>query len=142
MAPGAITANENIAVDLTKTFVGNERRMFAAQGWHGTADITVNGTAADAPGGDVTLSVYGATPGATIAFQRGTVEKLQPFPGCPGKQTVLADPVAIGSDVADANGLATVTFFVPSSSLGSTVLFHASDAENCETSNVEVHSYY
>ncbi|QDT00923.1 PEP-CTERM sorting domain-containing protein [Adhaeretor mobilis] len=51
-----IEANAPVAIDLTKTFVGNERRLFINDTITGSADITVNGTATDPTSGSTTLN--------------------------------------------------------------------------------------
>ena len=51
--PNVLEANAPVTVDLTKGFVGDERRLSFGDAYRGAADITVNGTAFDPfdPGG-------------------------------------------------------------------------------------------
>ncbi|QDU91442.1 hypothetical protein Pla175_48700 [Pirellulimonas nuda] len=59
MNVGQITANANVTVDLTTTFDGDERRLFAPDGLGGSSNITVNGTASNpTDGGEVSLNRF------------------------------------------------------------------------------------
>ena len=69
--PFTVTANATVAVDLTKTFTGNERRLLIgdsgdSQGHlQGSGSINVNGTVAPPSGGDITRNEFeigGTTP--------------------------------------------------------------------------------
>ncbi len=53
-----LEVNAEVTVDLTKTFSGNERRLFINSELRGSGNIVVNGTATDPTGGDVTHNEF------------------------------------------------------------------------------------
>lgn len=59
---GALTANADVAVDLTQTYARdgtpNERRLLAGDGLRGTGNLTVNGTLTDPTTGNATLNEF------------------------------------------------------------------------------------
>jgi hypothetical protein len=93
-------------------------------------------------GGNVTLQVHGAVPGATVFFFRGQQPGTFPMPGCPNLQGQLTDWQGLGSSVATANGVATLVFPVAGSQFNVKDYFHAVDFGNCEMSNLLPHKYY
>jgi hypothetical protein len=93
-------------------------------------------------GGNVSLQAHGALPGATVFFFRGQQPGTFPMPGCPNLQGQLTDWQTLGSAVAAANGVATLTFPVAGSQFDVKDYFHAVDFGNCEMSNLNSHKYY
>lgn len=92
-------------------------------------------------GGNLQLSCHGAEPGSTVYFFRGDQPGTFPLPGCPGLLGQLTDWQTIGSAVAGANGVASVTFPVGGGQVGTSDHFHAVDFGTCETSNLILHSF-
>jgi hypothetical protein len=56
--PELLVANAPVTANLTRTFSGNERRLFMSNGLEGAADITVNGTATDPTSGSTTHNEF------------------------------------------------------------------------------------
>ncbi len=92
-------------------------------------------------GGDVTLNVFGAKPGANLSFYSGTVAGTFPMPGCPNLEGQISDFILLGTSAAQQGGLGTWTFPVDASAVGQTAIFHVVDFGNCVMSNVSVHVY-
>lgn len=55
---GQLVANAEVQVDLSNTFVGNERRMFFGDGLAGSSNITVTGTPTDPTAGSTTRNEF------------------------------------------------------------------------------------
>jgi len=88
-----------------------------------------------------TITVDNGIPGARTyvgyAFAPGSSSVV----GCPGVTVDLANPVLIGSAVADGAGSAEITAFVPPVASGQTVFLQAVILEDCTTSNVVEYTF-
>ncbi len=80
-----------------------------------------------------TWTVVAATPGSTVHVFGGT-QGVTPIAQCPGQSASLANPVLVGSAVANVNGEATVSVVVPARYSGATVVFQAIEVANCRLS--------
>ncbi len=80
--------------------------------------------------------VTGATPGDLVyyiySFQPGSTN----VPGCPGETVDMNNPNIAGAAVADANGTATFSSFVPSPASNFTIRIQAVDLAACSVSNL------
>ncbi|MCL4198280.1 MAG: DUF3466 family protein [Phycisphaerales bacterium] len=90
-----------------------------------------------------TITVTGATPGARVTFtysRRGGGTRI---PGCDLQQNALQldQPTVIGSAIADANGVATITRTVPPIARNQTILFQAVVQNECAISQLVVHQF-
>ncbi len=83
-----------------------------------------------------TWKVTGATPGETNHFIYGTQPGSRPVPGCPGQTVGIGGLRILATPVADANGEATFSLFVPASLAGSTFLFQAVELTSCSVSQL------
>jgi probable HAF family extracellular repeat protein len=94
-------------------------------------------------GGENTLTVTGAEPGATVHFLYSRHGGGIAIPGCDLQQNALQldRPTIIGSAVADANGVASITRNVPSIARGRYILFQAVVQGECEISQLVVHEF-
>jgi hypothetical protein len=88
-------------------------------------------------GTNATFVVTAAAPGATIDFHFGTGGGASPLAGCPAGNLDVASAAQLGSAVADASGIATLTVFVPAVLSGTTLWFQASEPAACRVTNVE-----
>ncbi len=91
------------------------------------------------------LRVTGCTPGERISFFYSTHGGGTLVPGCnhtDGVTLQLDDPIQIGSAVANQNGIATLTRFVPTAArnLGD-VLLQAVQQSGCKISQLVVHRF-
>ena len=91
------------------------------------------------------LRVTGCTPGARIHFYYSTQGGGTLVPGCnhtDGVTFQLDNPILIGSVTANANGIATLTRFVPgpARNLGD-ILIQAIEPGNCKISQLVVHQF-
>jgi hypothetical protein len=91
------------------------------------------------------LRVTGCTPGARVHFYYSTVGGGTLIPGCnhaDGVTLQLENPILAGSAVANGNGVATLTRFVPNSTrnLGD-VLIQAVQPTDCKISQLVVHQF-
>ncbi|QDU68694.1 hypothetical protein [Engelhardtia mirabilis] len=93
-------------------------------------------------GGDISLTVFGAKAGATLAYYTGTTAGTFPMPGCPNLEGQITDFTLLGTAPASPAGVGTWTFPVDASSVGQTALFHVVDFGNCVMSNVSSHVYF
>jgi probable HAF family extracellular repeat protein len=96
-----------------------------------------------AAGVENTLTLTGATPGATVRFlysRRGGGEII---PGCATRLNALqlANPTFIGMATADENGSASITAMVPSFAGGRTILFQAVVIGDCAISELMQHEF-
>ncbi|HHO53380.1 MAG TPA: hypothetical protein ENK18_21545 [Deltaproteobacteria bacterium] len=82
-----------------------------------------------------TLTVTGATPGATVRFVFGQTEGPTAVPGCP-TELGIAPPRLLPSAVADASGTAVLDLTPPAIADGLTVHFQAMDQGSCAVSNL------
>jgi hypothetical protein len=78
--------------------------------------------------------VYGATPGASVYFVYGTVAGNSPVTGC--VTLGIVDLHLAGTVTARADGSATLTSYVPSSTSGVPLLIQAVQWRGCKVSNV------
>jgi uncharacterized membrane protein len=83
-----------------------------------------------------TITVTGATPGATVRFAIGTVGGETQISGCPSSNLDIAGATTLGNSTADASGTAMLTFFGRPSMAGLTFLFQALDVASCRVTNV------
>lgn len=91
------------------------------------------------------MRVTGCTPGERIAFFYSTTGGGTLVPGCnhtDGVTLQLDDPIQIGTAVANQNGVATLTRFVPTAArnLGG-VLIQAVQQNGCAISQLVVHEF-
>ncbi|MCC6908339.1 MAG: hypothetical protein IT430_10395 [Phycisphaerales bacterium] len=95
-----------------------------------------------APGPN-TLTLTGATPGAEVVFLYALHSGGTRIPGCDLQQNALQldQPTIIGSAIADANGVATITRPVPLIARGQTILFQAVVQSECAISQLVVHEF-
>ena len=101
-----------------------------------------SGTVDPVLGGTISLTCFGAEPGATVAFYRGDGVSSYPLPGCPGQEGKLLNFVLLGEGIAGPGGGATITYQATGAQLGTTDFLHAVDFTNCELSQVQTHRYY
>ncbi len=80
-----------------------------------------------------TWTVTGATPGANVSVFGGGAGAT-PVPQCPGQSASVANPVLVGSAVADRTGTALVSVVIPARYAGVTATFQAFEAANCRLS--------
>jgi hypothetical protein len=87
------------------------------------------------PGSTVTFEVHGAVPGNSIAFFEATESGSMVLPDCPGVAGDLGSPSALGTVVADASGVATLSVALPASAGSADIHYQAIDVAGCEVSN-------
>jgi len=92
-------------------------------------------------GGRNTWNVNGATPGERVFFGYSFNLGATPLPGCPGVTVALGQGKVLGGAVADAQGRASLSRFVPRAASGRTVHFQAAEPSTCITSNWMTHTY-
>ncbi len=92
-------------------------------------------------GADNTFTASGAAPGATITFLRSQTPGTSTVPGCPDLTIDMASPTVLGRAVADAEGTATFTRFIPGNFQGRTLLLQALDRAACAKSNLVTHTF-
>ena len=102
--------------------------------------------AAPSPGraGEVnTLTVSNCTPGATVQFLYSRFGGGTRIPGCDLQQNALQldSPTVIGTAIADANGVASITRTVPPVVRNQTILFQAVVQNECAISQLVVHQF-
>lgn len=145
---GNFIGSSNLDFDYTNLygFGYANKQVFAwdagRAGWQGY-DIGAGGggnirlsLAGDCPG-TVTATASNATPGNRVYFIYGFAEGDGPFvPGCPDLRVDVLNPQIAGSDIADANGEASVSGNVPPAGCGR-VFVQAVDNTACVVSNVE-----
>ena len=85
--------------------------------------------------------VSGATPGENVYFVYGFAPGSTPVPGCPGETVDITAPTIFGIAAADADGIATVSTFVPGPASGLTIRLQAVDLAGCQVSNLVVHEF-
>ena len=91
------------------------------------------------------MRVTGCTPGARVHFYYSTHGGGTLVPGCnhtDGVTLQLENPIRAGSATANANGVATLTRFIPGNArnLGD-ILIQAIDADNCRITQLVVHQF-
>lgn len=101
-----------------------------------TAGLTLAEPVPGNAGVNNTLSVTGATAGERVYFVYGLRSGSTAVPGCPGVTVDIASPNIAGSDIADANGEAELTAFVPGGASGREVLIQAVEQSTCTVSNL------
>ncbi len=87
-----------------------------------------------------TITVTGVTPGARVVFLYSRHGGGTRIPGCDLQQNALQldQPTVIGTAVADANGVASITRPVPLVARGQTILFQAVVQNECAISQLVV----
>jgi hypothetical protein len=93
------------------------------------------------PGIDNTVEVSGATPGATIFFGFGFLPGATPIAGCPRATVGILSPRLAGTNVADDDGQASLSAFVPTSANGRTVLLQVVEHSSCTVSNLVTYTF-
>lgn len=90
-----------------------------------------------------TITLTGATPGATVQFLYSRQGGGTRIPGCDLQQNALQldSPTLIGTAIADANGTASITRNVPMIARGQYVLFQAVVPNECAISQLVVHQF-
>ncbi len=90
-----------------------------------------------------TITLTGATPGATVQFLYSRFGGGQRIPGCDLQQNALQldSPTVIGTAVADSNGVASITRTVPPVAQNQTILFQAVVQGECAISQLVVHQF-
>ncbi|MCC6906710.1 MAG: hypothetical protein IT430_02100 [Phycisphaerales bacterium] len=90
-----------------------------------------------------TITVSNVTPGARVTFLYSRNGGGTRIPGCDLQQNALQldQPTIIGSAIADANGVATITRPVPLIARGQTILFQAVVQNECAISQLVVHEF-
>ena len=83
-----------------------------------------------------TLTAHGATPGERVHFVYGLRSGSTGIPSCPGVFVDMGGPMVAGSDVANANGEAELTLFVPNAARNRRVLIQAVERTSCVVSNL------
>ncbi len=94
-----------------------------------------------AAGANNTLSATAADPGARIYFVYSFSAGSANVPNCPGVQLELSQPIIAGSAIADGNGLAEMSRFVPAAASGRTIHLQAVQPSACRTSNHVVYQF-
>ena len=87
-----------------------------------------------------TFSVTGATPGAEVHFVGGLIPGTREVPGCPGTVGML-EIVILGTDLADAEGRASVDREIPAKLAGRNVRLQAVERSTCRISNLLVYVF-
>ncbi len=92
-------------------------------------------------GASNTLAATDAEPGARVYFVYSFNAGSAAVPNCPGVEVELGRPIIAGSAIADGDGLAQVTRFVPSAASGRTIHLQAVEPSACRTSNHVVYQF-
>ncbi|MCC6908214.1 MAG: hypothetical protein IT430_09770 [Phycisphaerales bacterium] len=89
------------------------------------------------------LTATGVTPDARVHFVYGTYGGGTIIPGCSIQENALQirNPTIVGTAIADANGVATITRHVPIIARGQTILFQAVVQNECAISQLVVHEF-
>ncbi|MBL1217833.1 MAG: hypothetical protein D8M59_10095 [Planctomycetes bacterium] len=77
-----------------------------------------------------------ATSGNRVHFVYGMAEGSRQVPGCSGVYVGIQSPMIFGSAVADMNGEARLSMYVPGAAAGRTVYLQAVEPATCTVSNV------
>ena len=97
--------------------------------------LTVWSFAPNQPGASNTLEVVHATPRGRVVFVAGTARgEARDIPQCPGATMQLVNPQVIGTAIADVEGRATLTRFIPASLAGRRFVVQAIDWSTCAAS--------
>lgn len=88
-----------------------------------------------------TIHVRGATPGATLRFVYGFQRGVTAIPGCPGLEFDIRSATLIGSGIADSDGFASVSAFVPQAAYLKTVYLQAFEVGTCRLTNVSQYRF-
>ncbi len=97
--------------------------------------LTVWSFAPNQPGASNTLEVIHATPRGRVVFVAGTARgEAHGIPQCPGATIETVNAQVIGTAIADAEGRATLTRFIPASLAGRRFVVLAIDWSTCEAS--------
>jgi hypothetical protein len=88
-----------------------------------------------------TFTVVNADPGERVFFVYGFQQGSTPVPGCSGASVDLVDPMLAGSSIADMDGTASFTSFVPGAASGLTVGIQAVEWSSCTVSNLVVFTF-
>lgn len=85
---------------------------------------------------DNVLEVGRATPMGTIWYIYGSKSGITTVPTCTGLSVNILKPRKIGSTIADENGNASITSYVPAGASGRRYLIQAIDTTSCMKSNL------
>lgn len=105
------------------------------------ADLVLAAPTPGTAGVENTLTVTGATPGATVQIGYGTVAGSTAIPGCPGEFIDFASPNVLGTPVADGSGVASIAQLVPAGASGQTFLLQSVELSTCRVSNLIIHLF-
>lgn len=89
-----------------------------------------------------TITAANGTPGERVAFVYGLQPGTTNVSGCPGLVINIKNPKIIGTSVADANGDASLKFFVPRKIGGIPVHLQAGERTTCRKSNPIVFTFF
>jgi hypothetical protein len=103
--------------------------------------LALEGPAPGIPGTVNTLDVSGATPGARVFFVFGFQPGSTQIPGCQGMQVGITNPRIAGSRIANQDGIASFSTYVPTGASGLTVFFQAVEWPGCVISEVVIHTF-
>lgn len=87
------------------------------------------------------LRAYGATTGEQVHFVYGLHTGSKNVPGCPGLTVGINNPKIAGSAIANAQGEATLSSYVPGNASGVTVNIQAVERAGCTISNLVVYKF-
>lgn len=85
---------------------------------------------------DNTLTAHGGEPGVMTWFVYGLLAGETTIPDCPEVAVNVAQPLIIGSDPADADGVSEISVFVPDYASGARVYIQAVEPASCRVSNL------
>jgi hypothetical protein len=104
-------------------------------------DLILRGPIPGRAGEDNTLGVMEAIPGEKIYFLYGFHPGSTTDPFCQADTVDIEDPILIGYGVADEDGIATITTYVPDKAGGETILFQAIEKSSCRVSDLTEHAF-
>jgi len=109
-----------------------------------TPTLALSGPDPGVPGQSSRLTVTNATPGSRVYFVYGAVGGGTAIPGCDlqtGAALQINSPTLAGMATANANGIASITRFIPSAAQGRIFLIQAVQKNGCKVSQLVVHRF-
>jgi len=109
-----------------------------------TPTLALSGPDPGEPGQSSRLTVTGCDPGARVYFLYGPIGGGMAIPGCDlqtGAALQISSPTLAGTAVANQNGEATLTRFVPTAAQGRIFLIQAAQPTGCKVSQLVVHRF-
>ena len=109
-----------------------------------TPTLELSGPDPGEPGQSSRLTVTGCDPGARVYFLYGPIGGGMAIPDCDlqtGAALQISSPTLVGTAVANQNGEATITRFVPGAAAGRTFLIQAAQPTGCKVSQLVVHRF-